>query len=105
MDQNAFDAARVGFKDLELEAAVVMQPLTAHRNAAQHGESEAPQGLRLFFAFLGQEIDAEKLLKLVDAGAGIGHEGAFAALADELGFDRIMLIGYVADDLLDQILD
>ena len=51
------------------------------------------------------EVDAEALLDLVEARAGIGHEGAVVLRDDHQRGGVVMLVLDVADHHLDQILD
>ena len=78
--------------------------LAAGRHAADHGEDQAAQRIGALLLVGGQKLEAEQRLDLVDRHAGIGDVGVVAGIADH-AFGRVVLVGDVADDDLDQVLD
>jgi hypothetical protein len=104
MDSDLLHPPRVGLEDLEFEAAVVATQLTTDRTATEHGEDETAERVGILLAPGRQKAAVDQGFHLLDRGAGIGNEHAVASLA-ELGFRIVMLVGDVADDLLDEILD
>jgi hypothetical protein len=104
MNANLLHPARIGFEDLEFEATVMAYQLAADRHPPEHGEDKAAERVGILLAPGRQEAAMNQRFDVLDRGAGIGHIHSLAGLAKlRLGF--VMLIGDVADDLLDQVLD
>src|SRR5581483_10612051 len=105
VDPQALDPARIGLEHLELDAARVADEFPARRDAPGNGKHETAERVDLLLEFLRDELEPELLLEILDRCARVGDEAEFRIGADQGLVLDVVLVGDLADHLLDQVLD
>ena len=103
MNADAFDPPRIRLQDFKFQAAVVLDDFAARRNAARHFENQPAQRIRFVLFLVREEINAEQLVNGGNLHAGVGHIDVVVLALDQLLVIRVVLIGNVADNFLNQV--
>ena len=102
---HAVDPARVGVHHLEFGAFRVQHHLAPRRHPAGEADDEAAEGVDLLGELGRRQPHAGRPLEGVEVHAGLGEVDARRLLGPELALGLVVLVGDVAADLLERLLD
>ena len=105
MNADALHPPRVRLQDFEFQSAVVLYDFTARRHPARHFKYQSAKGIRLILFFIRQEINTQQFVNDRNKYPGIGHIDVLVLALDQLLFVGVMLIGNIADNFLNQVLN
>ena len=103
-DAHLLDAAWIGVQHLDLESRGTGHQLTAQGQPPDLAHDVAAEGVDLFGRVADVEGDADRGGDIVEARSRIGHERTVELAHHGGQFVLVVLVGDVADDLLDDIL-
>src|SRR5262245_7959882 len=105
VDPKLLYAPGVGVEDFELERAGAGHQLAAHRHATDSRRNIAGKRIHLFGHLADVEFGADDGAEVIQAGASVCEERAVGLAHHAWRSVLVVLVGDIADDLLDDVLD